>query len=47
MWGMGTAHAEVGRRVLGMSLRAIHVWLWAMAHHAIKGTLEHVDGGHV
>ena len=44
-WGSGTAHAEVWHRVLGMSLGAIHMWLWAMVHHAIKGALEHVDGG--
>ena len=25
---------------------AVHVWLRAVAHHTVKGVLEHVDGGH-
>ena len=45
VWGMGTGHAGVWRRVLGMSLVAVHTWLRAVAHHTVKGTLEHVDGG--
>ena len=28
-----------------MSLGAIHAWLRAVAHHAVKDTSDHVDGG--
>ena len=45
MWGTGTAHAGVWRGVLGMSLGAVHAWLRAVAHHAVKGASNHVDGG--
>ena len=43
--GTDTAHAGVWHGVLGMSLGAVHAWLRAVAHHAIKGTSDHVDGG--
>ena len=36
-WGTGTVHVGVRRGVLGMSLGAVHAWLRAMAHHAVKG----------
>ena len=42
---MGMAHAGVWRGVLGMSLGAVHAWLRAVAHHAVKGASDHVDGG--